>query len=785
MKHLAALLLCLIALSSGSRPTLAQTAGERPAPPRLQGFSAGSAQSERDWELKFRDIPSADNMREDMRLMSARPHHVGSPYDQQNAEWMLAKFKEWGWDAEIENFDVLFPTPKERRLELLQPTRFVAKLEEPPLPGDPTSGQQAEQLPTYNAYSLDGDVTGPLVYVNYGTREDYEQLERLGVSAKGAIVIARYGNSWRGIKPKVAAEHGALGCIIYSDPADDGYGEGEVYPEGGLRNKDAVQRGSVADTYFSGDPLTPGWGSVPGAKRMAIKDSPLITKIPVLPISYADAQPLLAAIGQRVAPAAWRGGLPITYHVGPGPAKVHLVVKSNWDTKRLYDVIARLNGAAVPGEWVIRGNHHDAWVNGASDPLSGMVAELEEARALGELYKHGWRPKRTIIYCAWDGEEPGLLGSTEWLETHIMDVETRAVAYINSDNNGRGFLRLSGSHSLERFINGVARDIDDPEKHISVWQRARLAQIANARSAEDKEELRHRPDLRIRALGDGSDYASFLDHAGVAALDIRFGGEDRDGQYHSIYDDFYWFTHFSDTTFAYGRALAQTAGTAVMRLADSDLLPFEFTDQAETIKTYVKELEKLLKTEQDEAKERDLELDEGVFDAVSDPLRPLQPPSRLDPPPAINFAPLENGAEALSRAAQHYDAVVRRLNEPGFAGLPESELINLNTKIFQSERLFLAEKGLPGRSWFKHQIYAPGAYTGYAVKTIPAVRESLEQHQWPQAEESAKTVGELLDNEAVMVDQSATELERMIRMGPVKGQPHTGMQHPAMEQQHN
>jgi N-acetylated-alpha-linked acidic dipeptidase len=783
MKYLPALLLCLMSLVLSPRSPQAQTAGDRPSQPALPGFLGASSQSERDWETKFRAIPNPDNMREAMRLMSARPHHVGSPYDQQNAEWMLGKFKEWGWDAKIENFDVLFPTPKERRLELLEPTQFTAKLEEPPLPGDPTSSQQAEQLPPYNAYSLDGDVTGPLVYVNYGTRDDYEQLDRLGVSVKGAIVIARYGNSWRGIKPKVAAEHGAVGCIIYSDPADDGYGEGEVYPEGGLRNKDAVQRGAVTDTYFAGDPLTPGWGSVPGAKRLAIKDSPQITKIPVLPISYADAQPLLAAIGARVAPAGWRGGLAITYHVGPGPAKVHLVVKSNWDTKRLYDVIARLHGAEVPSEWIIRGNHHDAWVNGASDPLSGMVAELEEARALGELYKQGWRPKRTIIYCAWDGEEPGLLGSTEWLETHIGEVEQHVVAYINSDNNGRGFLRASGSHSLEHFINGVAREVDDPEKHISVWQRSRLAQIANARG-EEKEEIRRRPDLRIRALGDGSDYASFLDHAGVAAMDIRFGGEDRDGQYHSIYDDFYWFTHFSDTNFAYGRALAQTAGTAIMRLADADLLPFEFTDQAETIKTYVKELQKLLKTEQDEAKERNLELEEGVFNAVSDPLRPLQPPPRLDAPPAINFAPLENGTEALTRAAQHYDAALKKLSDSGITGFSLEEFLALNIKIFQSERLFLHDKGLPGRPWFKHQIYAPGAYTGYAVKTIPAVRESLEQRQWAQAEDGAKTVGELLNNEAVLVDQLAGEIERMVKQGPSKEKPSQIKREP-MEHEHH
>jgi N-acetylated-alpha-linked acidic dipeptidase len=487
----------------------------------------------------------------------------------------------------------------------------------------------------------------------------------------------------------------------------------------------------------------------------------LITKIPVLPISYGDAQPLLAAIQGPVAPARWRGALPITYRVGPGPAKVHLVMKSNWDTHRLYDVIAKLPGSGAPDQWVLRGNHHDAWVNGASDPLSGMVAVLEEAHSLGQLYKQGWRPKRTIVYAAWDGEEPGLIGSTEWLETHIEDLQQHAVAYINSDNNSRGYLRISGSHSLERFLNSVARDVDDPEKHISVWQRARLLRIADAAGTDERDEIRRRADMRIRALGDGSDYASFLDHAGIAAVDVRFGGEGGEGQYHSIYDDFYWYTHFSDTNFVYGRALAQTAGTAIMRLADADLLPFDFINQADNIKTYVRELEKLLKSEQDDAKERNLELDEGVFTATSDPQKPSQAPARMEIPPFINFAPLENGAEALSRAAQRYDAAAKRTTDNGGRFLANAALTALNEKLYKSERVFLSEKGLPNRPWFKHQIYAPGAYTGYAVKTIPAVREALEQFNWSQAEEGVKTVGDILAREAALVNEAASDLERL------------------------
>ena len=572
------------------------SAGEQSLP----GFFGASSRAERELESKFRAIPKPENMRAYMEHLSARPHNVGTAFDRENAEWIAAHFKDWGWETQIEDFEVLYPTPKERAVELVEGgPRFVAKLEEPSLPEDPTSSQKAEQLPTYNAYSMDGDVTAPLVYVNYGIPADYEQLDRLGVSVKGAIVIARYGHSWRGIKPKVAAEHGAVGCLIYSDPADDGFHQGDVFPNGPWRPRDGVQRGSVKDgPTFEGDPLTPGVGATKDAKRLAIKDSPVITKIPTLPLSYGDAEPLLAALKGAVAPAKWRGALGVTYHIGPGPAKVHLKVKSNWDMKTLYDVIARIPGSTESDQWVIRGNHHDAWVNGAEDPTSGLVAMLEEARSLCELRKAGWQPKRTIIYCAWDGEEPGLLGSTEWVETHAVELRAHAAVYINSDSNGRGYLFADGSHSLEKFVNDVARDIQDPEKNIPVWKRDQLERISTAASKEERDELRQRPDLRIGALGSGSDFAPFLHFAGVASLNVGYGGEDGGGIYHSVYDDFYWYTHFSDGAFVYGRALAQTAGTAVLRLAGSDLLPYNFTSLAETIHTYIDELQKLLKSKQ-------------------------------------------------------------------------------------------------------------------------------------------------------------------------------------------
>jgi N-acetylated-alpha-linked acidic dipeptidase len=726
----------------------------------LGGYSAASSKTEREWETKFRAIPSPQNERDYMQRLAARPHHVGSPYDRDNAEWMLAKFKEWGLDAHIETFDVLFPTPKARAVELLEPTKFVAKLQEPALAVDPTSNQVAEALPTYNAYSIDGDVTAPLVYVNYGTPDDYEKLDRLGVSVKGAIVIARYGNSWRGIKPKVAGEHGAIGCLIYSDPYDDGYGPGEVFPAGAMRPKDGVQRGSVADMpVYPGDPLTPGVGATKDAKRLDIKDAKTITKIPVLPISYADAQPLLAALKGAIAPQEWRGALAQTYHIGPGPAKVHLKVQSNWDIKPLYDVVIRIPGAESPDQWIVRGNHHDGWVNGAEDPVSGAMALMEEARGLSDLLKQGWKPKRTIIYCVWDGEEPGLLGSTEWAETHGDELRQHAVVYINSDGNDRGYLSAGGSHTLERFINGVARDVQDPEKKIPVWQRTHLKHIADATDDEDRKDARDRKDWRIDALGSGSDFTPFLQHLGVAALDLGYGGEDDGGIYHSIYDDFYWYTHFSDTDFAYGRALSQTIGTAVIRLADADLLPYDFTALADTTHRYLDELQKLLKKKQDEAAERNLELDEGLFDATADPKKTSVAPPRKDLPPHLNFAPLQNAVDALSRSSDRYQKALDKATANGELYISGDALNSLNTLLLQSERKLTSEEGLPGRPWFKHMLYAPGLYTGYGVKTIPGVREAIEVGRWQEADEQIVRAAAAVDTEAKLVDSAAKQLE--------------------------
>ena len=725
----------------------------------LDGYSSQSSQTERDWETKFRAIPDPAILRETMKRLSARPHHVGSPYDKENAEWILAQFKSWGFDAHIESFNVLFPTPKVRVLEMTEPTKFTARLEEPALAVDPTSNQKSEQLPTYNAYSPDGNITAPLVFVNYGLPEDYEKLDRLGVSVKGAIVIAKYYHSWRGVKPKVAAEHGAIGCLIYSEPRDDGYGIDDVFPQGPMRNPDGVQRGSVMDfaSASPGDPLTPGFVASDSAKRLPLKDAKSIAKIPTLPISYGDAQPLLAALKGPMAPEAWRGGLPIPYHVGPGPAKVHLKLEFNWDLKPVYDVIAKIPGSIEPDEWIVRGNHHDAWVNGAEDPVSGQAPLLEEARGLGLLLKQGWKPRRTIIYAAWDGEEPMLLGSTEWVEAHADELRQHAAVYINSDGNDRGLLGMGGSHSLENFINGVARDIEDPETKMTVWERLHLSQIADAKSPDDKKELRERPDIRIHALGSGTDFTGFLDHVGVATLDLGYGGEDEQGIYHSIYDDSYWYMHFSDSDFVYGKALSQTIGTTVMRLADAEVLPFDFADQADTVKKYIKDLQKLLKDKQEEIRERNKELEEGVFKATYDPRRPTVAPKSEEVPPHLNFAPLENAADRLTRAAERYKNALSRAQ----GSFGETAAYNkLNALLIDSERKLTNHDGLPRRSWYKHLLYAPGIYSGYGVKTVPGVREGIEQKHYAEADQEILRVAKALEDEAALIDSAAAMLEK-------------------------
>jgi N-acetylated-alpha-linked acidic dipeptidase len=703
------------------------------------GFTDVNAARQADLEKQFDAQLSGQDQDTWMKYLSSHPHHVGSPQDKANAEYMAGLLKSWGYQVEIASYDVLFPTPKTRVLELLGSRPFKAKLAEAGVVEDKTSRQFSEQLATYNAYSADGDVTAELVFVNRGIPADYEELERMGVDVKGKIVIAKYGGSWRGIKPKLAFEHGAVGCIIYSDPQDDGYVQGDVYPEGPFRRPDGVQRGSVMDMpVYPGDPLTPGIGATKNAKRLDRKDASTIMKIPVLPISYEDALPLLQSLGGEVVPAAWRGALPLTYHTGPSKDKVHLRLEFNWDMKPVFDVIAKMPGETYPDEWIIRGNHHDGWVNGASDPLSGMVAELDEAKALGELAKKGFRPKRTIIYCAWDGEEPALLGSTEWVEDHQEELAAKTVAYINSDGNGRGFISASGSHTLEPFFNEICNDVLDPQTGVSIRERKYANTVVSADKTARTKLIGNRY-IKLGALGAGSDYSPFLQHLGIASMNIGFGGENAGGEYHSIYDSYDLFTKFKDPGYRYGVALSKTAGRITLRLANADVLPFDFSSFYKTVNDYAGELKTLLESMRTET-EDDLKISkEKLYELAKDPTRTYKMEAPKAAVPFLNWSSLENALVQMKNASEEFKTLY------GKAGsLSNDKQVQLNELLFKAERKLALKEGLPRRQWYRHQVYAPGIHTGYGVKTIPGVREAIEERDWKEAQDNIEIISSAL-----------------------------------------
>ncbi len=741
----------------------------RAAQGALIGFKSASAEAERESEKAFDAAIDPAEMRSWLEQLSAEPNQVGSPHDKANADFQVAKFREWGWDAHIETFYVLYPTPKSESLELVGPTPFKAKLFEAPKEGDKTSGHTGG-LPPYNVYGADGDVTADLVYVNFGMPGDYTELERRGLDVKGRIVIARYGGGWRGLKAKLAQEHGAVGCIIYSDPHEDGYWAGDVYPKGGTRPDDGVQRGSVADmTLYSGDPLTPGVGSTKDAKRLDIADAKSLPRIPVLPISYGDARPLLAALEGPVAPAGWRGALPITYHIGPGPAKVRLAVMSDWSQKPIYDVIAVMQGSTYPNQWVIRGNHHDGWVFGAWDPLSGNTSVMAEAKAIGALAKSGWKPRRTLVYCSWDGEEPGLLGSTEWAETHADELKRKAVLYVNSDTNGRGFLFFGGSHAFQHLVNEVAGDVTDPETGASVLDRLRANLRVNGKGSNPEDAAilaaaEAGADLPLNALGSGSDYTPFLQHLGISSIDLGYSGEDTEaGIYHSTYDSFDHFIRFGDPKFAYGVALAQTAGRIVLRTADADVLPMRFADLAEATARYAGEVGRLVDSERDEATKVKGLVDHGAYKLAADPQETYLPPTVPDPVPRLDFTAITEAVAGLRKSAKAYDTAFERLAGGDFL-LPSGEIMQLNALLQGVEQTFLSKNGLPGRPWYQHMLYAPGLYTGYGAKTLPALREAVELRHWADATAYIPIVADALNAASKRLDDAGSQLTP--RLGP-------------------
>jgi N-acetylated-alpha-linked acidic dipeptidase len=754
-------LACLLAAAPSSSAPGARSPGP------LFGFTADESRTQESVEQRFDGDLNPAELRAWLKMLSSEANHVGSPHDKANAEFVRDRFKEWGWDAQIEVFYPLYPTLKQHTLELVAPTKFVAALNEPPVAGDETSSR-TDGMGPYNVYGADGDVTGDLVYVNYGMPDDYKDLARRGIDVKGKIAIARYGEGWRGLKPKLAQEHGAIACIIYSDPQGDGYAQGDVYPKGGWRPADGVQRGSVADMpVYPGDPLTPGVGATKNARRLPIAEAKTLMKIPVIPISYGDAQPLLSALAGPVAPKSWRGALPITYHIGPGPATVHLAISSNWGQKPLYDVIARIPGSQNPDEWIIRGNHRDGWVFGAWDPLSGHVDMMAEAKAIGALLKSGWRPKRTLVYASWDGEEPGLLGSTEWAETHADELQHKVVLYLNSDTNSRGFLKVGGSHSLQRLVNDVALSVTDPETGSTSWARLRAKTLvdgyekgASEHAKKDAKLAAAGGDLAIEALGSGSDFSPFLQHLGVTSLSVEYGGEsDQDGVYHSDYDSFDHYERFGDPGFVYGIAETETVGHIILRVADADVLPLQFAGFADAVDGYVGELHELTDQRRKMAEELARLLDQNAFALASDPTRPVLAPDRDPDVPYLGLASLDNVAARLKRSAKAYDNLYAKLGA-GTAKLTPAQGRELDELLRGMEGTLLSDHGLPGRDWYKHLIYAPGLYTGYGVKTLPAVREAIEQNHWDEANQYAALTAAALTAYCDRLDQATALLGR-------------------------
>jgi N-acetylated-alpha-linked acidic dipeptidase len=654
----------------------------------IRGFPDDEAKARAPFEQRLRATAEANKIREFMSRMASEPHHAGSPASRSVAEYALSKFKEFGLEARIESFDALIPYPAQRSLEVLGPVRYTAKLREQIVKDDADSSD-ANQLPTFNAYSANGDVTAMAVYANYGLPEDYAFLKLKGIDVRGKIVLVRYGRSFRGIKPKVAAEHGAVGCLIYSDPRDDGFFKGDIYPKGPFRPPSGVQRGSVMDLpLYPGDPLTPGKPSVPGTPRLKIDEARTIQKIPVMPISWEDARPILEQIDGEIAPAEWKGAIPVTYHIGAGPALVRLKVQADNAIRPVHDVVARLKGSVYPDQYVVYGNHHDAWVNGAADPISGAASVLEAARVLSKAVQHGWKPKRSIVFALWDGEEFGLLGSTEWVEKHREELTGSAVAYFNSDSTLRGAMSIQASPSLEKFVEEWMRDYPDPATGKS------LLEASNQRN------------FRAGPLGSGSDYTAFAHHVGVASLNAGFDG-DMSGVYHSVYDSMRWFQYFGDPDYVFTTAFAGFMATGLARMADAYVVQFEFGRVARFLRETVEDLRKSPKSK------------------------------------SLSWDALEKDVEKVGLAAKAFGNSIRPL-ESRYASLDKAKLRALNEAIFRSERLLSRPEGLPGRDWYKNQLSAPGRYTGYGAKTLPGIREAMEAGRLDEAQNQMKALSECL-----------------------------------------
>jgi N-acetylated-alpha-linked acidic dipeptidase len=676
---------------------------------RPAGFSHANASRQASLERQIMGFPDAARMLVYHRAMTAEPHHAGTPANEETAEYFAERLREFGFDSIIMNrYEVLLPRPIERDVRLLSPERYRLQLREPALDPDPDT-RKGGVLPTFNAYSADGDATAEVVYVNYGIPEDYSVLDSLGISVEGKIVVARYGRSWRGIKPRLAAERGAVGALIYSDPEDDGFVQGPVMPDGRWRPEHGVQRGSVMDMpTYPGDPQTPGRPSKPGAVRIPLEETPTLQKIPVLPISYADAEPILRNLGGPMAPEAWRGGLPTTYRMGPGPATVRMRLRFDWSVRPIVNVIGILRGTDEPEKIVMAGGHRDAWTFGGRDPISGAVSLLETARSIAEAAKQGQRPKRSIAIASWDAEEYGLIGSTEYGEEFGDQLQGNLVVYLNRESYTAGPFNSSGVHSLQPLVSEVARLAPmpgDTQTVYGTWLRRQ--------GDPGHVHMDGRTDVRLGALGSGSDYTVFVDHLGVPSL--GFGFSSGNGIYHSRYDTHFFFTSYGDPEFVYGERLAELVALFIIRMANADILQFDYAATAETIDRYLDELR-----EQLEKRNLRREID----------LRPVRLANRRLGAAAVT---LNSERDRLLSLAE------------GTLQANKDAIRQLNQLLLDAEQGFLHEPGLPGRSWYRHQLYAPGFYTGYGVKTLPGVREAIEKEDPEEANQMVEALVAALD----------------------------------------
>jgi N-acetylated-alpha-linked acidic dipeptidase len=699
----------------------------------IDGFAPALSDAERKFEEQFRAVPSPTNAREELRRLTAEAHIAGSPEDYATAIYVRDQMRSFGLDSQLREYQVLLPSPRTPSIvELVAPVRERLQVREDVLREDPSSSSK-KIVPLFNGYGASGDITAPLVYVNYGLPPDYEALKKAGVDVKGKIAIARYGNSFRGVKAKVAEDNGAIGLIIYSDPAEDGYAQGDVYPKGPWRPDSSAQRGSVQFLFvYPGDPLTPGLPAIPGTPRLKKELAMNLPHIPVQPISYGDARRLLKPLRGPVRPKGFQGGLPFSYHVGgTNDVRVHLKTDIEFATKTIWDVITRIDGAAEKDRWVVLGNHRDAWVFGAVDPNSGTTAMLELGRGLGQLLKSGWQPRRSIVLGSWDAEEQGLIGSTEWAEENAAELKEKAVAYLNMDVAVAGpNFGASSVPSMWRLIHAAAQEVRDPKTSKSVYEVWRDRARENAPESElfdvDGKE-KAAPPPRIDALGSGSDYTPFLQHLGIPSLDMGFNGDY--GVYHSAYDSFYWMAHFGDPTFQYHVAAAQIWGTITLRLADATGLPLDYVDYAKQLREFVNETKRL-------AMRKKLG---DSFDS-----KPLLS--------AVDDFSEEAGKLEKRRRAEVLD-FEKATKGSGNEATTGARLKRINDALIQTERALIDDRGLRGRPWYKHQIYAPGFYTGYAALPMPDLRQAIEDGRAGDMAEAANRITEAIKRATEVLKQ--------------------------------